>query len=123
MSKSTPNEKNPKSIVTPKYEYPILEGMDILVSRVRLKGLTPEFWEETEDVFTHLTSMTKLSRMQVLIVATLIDEDGLVSWSALAKIYGISRIKMMSYGAEVNELVQKQWVERGLCSGHSIKRE
>lgn len=101
-----------QSAVLGEYEHTILGELEVIVNKVRAMKLCPEYWTLTTPVYEDLSKTLGLTKMQILLLGTLIDEDNAVSWSELGNIYGISRIRMLTYYNEMIDMVHKQWVNR-----------
>lgn len=86
-------------------KWTLITAFDKVLSQAKRSGLTEEFWSSVESPINYLTEQLELTRMQVVLVAVLIDTGEPMSWRKFGHFLDVSRLSMMVYSEELEELV------------------
>lgn len=95
-----------------KGKWDIVNAMDCVLQLCRGSELCDEFWAIAKSPLKFLTKTLNLSEIQIIVIAILIESGGAESWRSLGNYLGITRLTMMTYSEEVEELVKKGWLIR-----------
>ena len=77
--------------------------------------LSDEFWETCKNPLAFLRQELGLTNVQIVVLAIMIEAGEALSWKSLGNYLGCSRISVMVYSEEIEELVTKRWlVHRGV---------
>lgn len=90
----------------------IITALNRVLSQSRKSSLSEEFWKSIRNPLTFLNKELGLTDIQIVILAILIEEGQAVSWRGFGSFLGCSRLSMMVYSEEIEELVKKRWLAR-----------
>ena len=97
------------------YEEPetwtLISAFDRVLNEVSDSQLSKEFWEKCKNPIDYLTQALTMTRMQVVVLAILLEYDTPLTWRSIGKYVGVSRLSIMKYTNEIEELVSKRWLE------------
>jgi hypothetical protein len=97
------------------YEEPetwtLISAFDRVLNEVSGSQLSKEFWEKCKNPIDYLTQALTMTRMQVVVLAILLEYDTPLTWRSIGKYVGVSRLSIMKYTNEIEELVSKRWLE------------
>ena len=97
------------------YEEPetwtLISAFDWVLNEVTDSHLSKEFWEKCKNPIDYLTQALTMTRMQVVVLAILLEYDTPLTWRSIGKYVGVSRLSIMKYTNEIEELVSKRWLE------------
>lgn len=92
----------------------IITALDRVLNQSRKSSLSEVFWKSIQNPLTFLNKELGLTDIQIVILAILIEKGQAVSWRGFGSFLGCSRLSMMVYSEEIEELVKKRWlVHRG----------
>ena len=92
----------------------LVSALDFVLGRARKSKLKKEFWESVEEPMNFLTEKLELTRMQVLFLALLIESGEPLPLRKMSNFLDCSRLSMMVYSEELEDLIKKRWVLRRL---------
>ena len=96
-----------------KGKWNIVRALDCVLQLAENSELCDEFWKAVRSPLKYLRKALGLSDIQIIVIAILIDSGKPESWRTLGRYLGISRLTMMTYSEEVEELLGKGWLHRG----------
>ena len=77
--------------------------------------LSDEFLESCKNPLEYLSQKLGLTNIQIVVLAIMIEAGEAMSWKGLANYLGCSRLSIMVYSEEIEQLVSKRWfVHRGV---------
>ena len=77
-------------------------------------GLSDEFWEKCEEPLAYLRNEMGLTNMQIVVMGMLVEAGEPLSWKKMGNYLDVSRLMMMTYTEEIEEMLKKRWfVRRG----------
>ena len=88
----------------------IITALNRVLSQSRKSSLSEEFWKSIQNPLAFLNKELGLTDIQIVILAILIEEGQAVSWRGFGSFLGCSRLSMMVYSEEIEELVKKRWL-------------
>lgn len=94
----------------------LVSALDRVLSLARDSELSEAFWEEASNPITFLTEQLELTRMQVVFLAILVEVGEPMSWRKFGNFLECSRLSMMVYSEELEDLVKKRWLVRSAAS-------
>lgn len=83
----------------------IIAALNRVLSQSRKSSLSEEFWKSIQNPLAFLNKELGLTDIQIVILAILIEEGQAVSWRGFGSFLGCSRLSMMMYSEEIEELV------------------
>ncbi len=106
--------------ITPDYDneyeepktWTLISALDRVLGVVLEEHLTKQFWEKAKNPIDYLTKELNMTGIQVTILAILLENDEPMTWKGLAKCIRCSRLSIMKYSDEINDLVKRRWVIR-----------
>jgi hypothetical protein len=101
----------------------IITALDRVLSEAENSQLSKTYWETVKTPLAFLRRKLKLTNMQIIALAMLIDSGEPMTWKEMGIYLGISRLSMMVYSEEIEELVAKRWMVRRTSRDHGICRE
>lgn len=90
----------------------IITALDWVLEAARNSELDDHFWEVSKEPLKYLTRRLKLSKIQVVFLAILIEHADSMSWRQIGEFLDCSRISMMVYSDDLDDLVSKRWIVR-----------
>ena len=90
----------------------IITALDRVLDLCHKSHLSDEFWEAAKGPLAYLREELGLSDIQLVVLAVLVETGQPLSWKALGSFLGCSRLSMMVYSEEVEELVKMRWLYR-----------
>ena len=72
--------------------------------------LTEDYWETCKAPLAFLRQELGLTNLQIVVLAIMIEDGDTVTWKSLSNYLNCSRLSMMTYSEEIEELVNKRWI-------------
>jgi len=98
------------------YEEPdtwtLISALDRVLSVVLEERLSKTFWEKAKNPIDYLTKELDMTGIQVAILAILLENDEPMTWKGIAKCVRCSRLSIMKYSDEIEDLVSRRWLIR-----------
>ena len=92
----------------------IITAMNRVLDQARGSELTDEFWESIKNPLAFLRGELGINDIQIVVLAMLIEAGEPLSWKKMGNYLNCSRLQMMTYTDEIEEMVRKRWfVRRG----------
>ena len=92
----------------------IITALNRVLDVAQGSGLEPEFFETCKNPLAYLREQLGLTDMQIVVMALLIEAGEPLSWKKMGNYLNCSRLMMMTYTEEIEEMVKKRWfVRRG----------
>lgn len=113
------SEKSTNNLITEEQElhkepetWTIITALDIILTAAEDSNLSDEFWEICKSPLDFLTEKLGLTKMQIVILAILVEMGEPMSWRGFGKYLDCSRLTIMTYSEEIEDLVAKRWIIR-----------
>lgn len=90
----------------------IITALDRVLDMAEDSQLSDEFWESVKNPLAFLRQELGLTNIQIVVLAIMIEAGEAVTWKRLGHFLGCSRLSMMVYSEEIEELVSKRWAIR-----------
>ena len=74
--------------------------------------LSDEFWTTCKAPLAYLRQKLGLTNMQIILLAIMAELGDVVSWKRLGNYLGCSRLTIMLYSEEIEDLLAKRWCVR-----------
>ena len=74
--------------------------------------LSDEFWEVCKNPIAYLRQELGLTNMQIVVLAIMIEAGEPMSWKKIANYLGCTRLSIMVYSEEIEQLLAKRWITR-----------
>ena len=105
-----------KKTICKKYIEPdtwtIITAMNRVLELAEDSQLSDEFWEKCESPLEFLRRELGLTNIQIVVLAIMIEMGEAVSWRRIGNYLNCSRLSIMVYSEEIEELVAKRWLVR-----------
>ncbi len=88
----------------------LITALNSILQRAEDCELSDDFWTQVESPLSYLTHELQLTRIQVVILAILVENGDGISWKGFAGYLGTTRLAVMVYADEVEQLVAKRWL-------------
>lgn len=89
----------------------VVNALDCILTVAENSELDDGLWHALEAPLTYLREITGLTDGQLLLLALLMEAEEVVTWKHMAKFIGCTRLKIMSLSDEMEDLIEKRWVE------------
>lgn len=90
----------------------IITALDRVLDMAEDSQLSDDFWESVKNPLAFLRQELGLTNIQIVVLAIMIEAGEAVTWKRLGNFLGCSRLSMMVYSEEIEELVSKRWAIR-----------
>ena len=87
----------------------IITALDRILDKAQDSQLSDEFWESVKNPLAFLNKELGLTNVQIVVLAMLIEAGEPMSWKGMGNYLGCSRLSIMVYSEEIEELVTKRW--------------
>ena len=120
------NGDQKKELKEPK-SWTIISALSRVLELSEDSQLSEEFWESAKKPLAYLRKKLNLTNVQIVVLAIMIEDGGTISWKGFGGFLNCSRLSMMIYSEEIEELVAKRWICRrsvrelgGPCNGYAL---
>lgn len=90
----------------------LITALDRVLDQAKDSELKEEFWESCKNPINFLTEQLGLSKIQVVFLAIMVEAGEPMSWRKFGNYLECSRLSMMVYSEELEDLVAKRWLVR-----------
>ena len=87
----------------------IITALDRILDLAQDSQLSDEFWKSVKNPLAFLNKELGLTNVQIVALALLIEAGEPMSWKSMGNYLGCSRLSIMVYSEEIEELVTKRW--------------
>lgn len=87
----------------------IITALDRILDKAQDSQLSDEFWDSVKNPLEFLNKELDLTNIQIVVLAMLIEAGEPMSWKGMSNYLGCSRLSIMVYSEEIEELVTKRW--------------
>ena len=87
----------------------IITALDRILDMAQDSQLSDKFWESVKNPLAFLNKELGLTNVQIVVLAMLIEAGEPMSWKSMGNYLGCSRLSIMVYSEEIEELVTKRW--------------
>lgn len=93
----------------------IITAMNRVLELSEDSRLSDEFWDKCKNPLNYLRQELGLTNIQIVVLAIMIEAGEAVSWKRIGNYLNCTRLSIMAYSEEIEELVTKRWfVRRGV---------
>ena len=107
----------------------IVTALNRILEVAEDSSLSDEFWESIKNPLAYLRERLELTNMQIVVLAIMIETGEPMSWKRIGNYLNTTRLSIMIYSEEIEELVTKRWIVRrgvheigGLFEGFALVR-
>ena len=93
----------------PNPEWDIVTALDCVLAGAKHMGRRDEREERWEHALDYLKERFQMTEMQVIVIAVMVDSGRAMSWRSMGDFLSYSRLRMMTYSDEIEELVDKRF--------------
>ena len=90
----------------------IILALNRVLSLSRKSGLSDEFWKSCKSPLDFLNKELGLNDIQIIVLAILVESGHPLTWKQLGSFLNCSRLSMMVYSEDIEDLVKKRWFTR-----------
>ena len=87
----------------------LISALDRVLNVVIDSKLSKKFWNKCKNPLDYLTKELNMTKMQVVILAILMEHGDAITWKGIAKYVKCTRLSIMAYSDEIEELVKRRW--------------
>ena len=98
-------------------KWSVITALDYVLNKAKGSKLCDEFWSKCQAPLEYLESTLQLTKAQIVFLAIMIESGEPISWRGFGKFLNFSRLSVMTYSEEFEELVNKGWIT------HTLLRE
>ena len=113
---NTNKDKNAVNVNEEKCQVPknwdTITALDFIVTESKGSKLNQAFWNCCAEPLSFLEEKLALTKVQIVFLAIMIETGEPISWRGFGKYFSCSRLSVMTYSEEFEELVYKGWVKR-----------
>ena len=92
----------------------IITALNRVLDQSQNSELDDEFWESVKNPLAYLREQLGLTDVQIVVLAVMIEAGEALSWKKMGNYFNVSRLQMMTYSEEIEDMVKKRWfVRRG----------
>lgn len=95
-------------------KWSVITALDYVLNEAKGSELCDEFWSKCQSPLEYLESKLQLTKVQIVFLAIIIETGEPISWRGFGKFLNSSRLSVMTYSEEFEELVNKGWIARTL---------
>lgn len=88
----------------------IISCIEQIVERSKDSRLSEEFWKECESAIDYMTEKIGLSKIQCVFISIFANSELSMDLTRIAEHLGLSRIGMIKYKSEIDNLVELRWL-------------
>lgn len=112
--KRNPFPKRPKleygeSMMKEPESWTIITALNRVLTLAEDSELSDEFWNLCKNPLAFLNKELGLTNVQIVVLAIMIESGDGISWKGLGNYLGCSRLSVMIYSDEIEQLVTKRW--------------
>ena len=107
----------------------IISALDRVLDVAENSRLANQLWEDCKNPLAHLNKELGLTNIQIVVLAILVDAGKPLSLKDIANFLDCSRLYVMVFSEEIEEMVSKRWFQRrrvhelgGFFEGFSLAR-
>ena len=98
-------------------EWTIITSINYVLRASANCQLKDEFWEVCREPLDFLNKELGLTDIQIVVLAIMLEEGDSMSWKDIAENLDVTRLTLMTYSDEIEELVKKGWLMRYAARG------
>ena len=89
----------------------IIKALNWVLYQAKDSKLSAEFWKACAKPLAYLEKKLQLTKVQIVFLAMMVECGEPISWRGFAKYLNCSRLSVMVYSEEFEELLTKRWIE------------
>ena len=93
-------------------EWNVITALNRVVDLAYESSLSKEFWERCKNPLSYLRQRLGLTDIQIIVIAMLVESGDSMSWRGFGKYLHCTRLSIMCYSDEIDDLVEKRWIYR-----------
>lgn len=101
----------------------LIEAFDTILENAHRSELGDEFFNNCAKSFAYLKKQLGLTEIQCLVIAMLADAGKTLNWKQMASFVGVSRLSFMRYYDQLEDLVNKRWLQHGASRNRDGENE
>ena len=98
-------------------EWTIISSLNYVLRAADGCKLKDEFWEACREPLDFLNKELGLTDIQIVVLAIMLEEGDSMCWKDIAENLDVTRLTLMTYSDEIEELVKKGWLMRYASRG------
>ena len=104
------NTKKQKGEFNEPDKWTIITALNRVLEVAEDSQLSDELWETCKKPLAFLRRKLRLTNVQIVILAIMVEFGEAMSWKRIGNFLGCTRLSIMVYSEEIEELVSKRWV-------------
>lgn len=91
-------------------DWTLVRALDKVLDNAHMSCLKKSFFRKSAAPLEYLRTQLNMTDIQVIVIAMLIDSGRALSWKSMGQFLNISRLSMMVYTDDIEQLVNRGWV-------------
>lgn len=88
----------------------IINALNFVLSHAHGSMLSDKFYETCKSPLAFLREKLGLTDVQIIVLAVMIEAGDTVTWKQIADYLGLTRLSVMTFSDEIEDLVSKRWI-------------
>lgn len=93
-------------------EWNLVNSLSYLLQLSEESGLKKNFWDEAREALDYANPILGLNDVQTLVISLFVDDGDSMSWRKMGEYFGCTRLQMMTWTEDIEDLIKKGWVIR-----------
>jgi hypothetical protein len=110
LNNLSPIEDKIEEVLVEPENWTIVTALDRVLDEARESKLSEELWSRMESPLKFLRNNLGLTNFQIVAIAIMIEAAEPVSWRGFGEFVGCSRLSIMTYTEEMEDLLAKRWI-------------
>lgn len=94
----------------------IITALNRVLDEAEDSQLRPSFFETCKSPLAYLRQQLSLTDIQIVVLAFMIESGQPVTWKSIGNFLKLTRLSIMTYSEEIEQLVTKRWAMRKMVS-------
>lgn len=105
-------DENSEEVGESRKPWTIISALNRVLELAADSELSDDFWQNSKGPVTFLCDKLGLSKVQVVFLAILVEEGDPMTWRGIGKFLKCSRLSIMTYSDDLEDLVKRRWAYR-----------
>lgn len=102
-------------------EWTVITALERVLSKSNDSQLDSKLWDILQSPLAFLREKLQLTNMQIVFLSMLADSDTPMTWKDFSDHLDCSRLKVMAFSDDIEDLFKKQWITHRIGFRHGIR--
>ncbi len=94
------------------HQWTLINAFEFIYRQAENSGLSDVFWNDVSRSLDFLREKLQFTNMQIVILSVLAEAEEALTWKKMADFLSCTRLTMIAYTEDIEDLVEKGWVIR-----------